>query len=254
MYADVEGNIFYVRTGPGSQNPRGRRALDLLATADRMTLEDATRITLDTYAGDSEHWRAALTAAAKAFAGGARVGVLKEALDLLANWAGHRSVDSPAATLYWVWRAKLKDDNAQPAEIAILQGTALPRDQQETLLRALAAARDEIVKRSGHREVPWGEVHRIRRGDQSWPAAPARRRASSTASQASPGARSCCSARAPSSRTARRPTVRAITPTRRTTPIRRRGCSASVASSRRGSGGRNWRGMCGRSPGCLEAL
>jgi len=171
MYADVEGNIFYVRTGPGSQNPRGRRALDLLATADRMTLEDATRITLDTYAGDSEHWRAALTAAAKAFAGGARVGVLKEALDLLANWAGHRSVDSPAATPHWVWRAKLKDDNAQPAEIAILQGTALPRDQQETLLRALAAARDEIVKRSGHREVPWGEVHRIRRGDQSWPAA-----------------------------------------------------------------------------------
>jgi acyl-homoserine lactone acylase PvdQ len=158
-------------TGPGSQNPRGRRALELLAKAGRMTLEDATRIALDTYAGDSEHWRAALASAAEASAGEAEVKALKEALDLLAKWDGHMRVDSAAATLYWVWRAKLKDGGAQHGESAILREAALPREQQEALLRALAAAKTEIVERHGRLTVPWGEVHRVRRGDRSWPAA-----------------------------------------------------------------------------------
>lgn len=160
---------------PGESNSRGRRAVELLEQADRMTLEQALAIVLDTHAEHAEQWQAAVAAAARAFPeGDGRLPPLQElqpALDLLAGWDGFMEIDRPGATFYRALREMARQQQPPVDERLIAQGQDLPAEQQVALLQAVKAAADYLQKEFGRLEVPWGEVHRIRRGGRSWPAA-----------------------------------------------------------------------------------
>lgn len=157
--------------GPGETNARGRRAVELLEQADRMTLEQAMAIVLDTHADGAEQWQAALAAAAKAWADEPWVQELRPALELLAEWNGRMDIDSAGATLYRALREMARGHQPPVDAEAIRRGEALDREQQVALLESLTAAAKHLQEQYGRLEVPWGEVHRIRRGEKSWPAA-----------------------------------------------------------------------------------
>ena len=78
-------------------------------------------------------------------------------------------------TLYRAWWHALEGKRETLPLAAIERGEALPADAQETLVRALAQAAQELQQRFGRLDVPWGEVYRARRGgprprgEQSWP-------------------------------------------------------------------------------------
>jgi acyl-homoserine-lactone acylase len=155
-------------------NPRGRQANKRLAAAQQMTLEEAQSIATDTYLHGNAPWRAALLAAYKARpdATGDPLSAslaAQHAVALLRDWDGRADKESAAMTLYRTWWHTLGEKRAAIPIAAIARGEAFPEEAQETLLQALAEAAQTLEQRYGRIDVPWGDVHRARRGDQSWP-------------------------------------------------------------------------------------
>lgn len=156
---------------PGRSNSRGRRAVERLSADDCVTQEDAITIALDTHAEGAEAWLRALRHAASATWDAPTTVRLRPALAILASWGGHMDADSEGATLYrWLREAARHHEPPVDAD-AIGQGRELDGVQQHALLESLAAAVRQLEKDFGRLRVPWGQVHRVRRGDRSWPAA-----------------------------------------------------------------------------------
>lgn len=154
---------------PNVANSRGRRAVELLERHDRLTVEQATAIALDTHADRCELWQAALReAAGRADLTRPRLGTdpaaLKKAVDAILAWDGRMDQDSTAATRYRAWRMV-----AQDRKLPELDGTGRAKVSDDALLDSLAEATARMVSLFGGDEVPYGRVHRIRRGGRSWP-------------------------------------------------------------------------------------
>lgn len=153
---------YLVNCAPGVSNSRGRRAVELLEGHPRLTVEEAMAIALDTHAEGCEHWQGALRRALQKVPlesprAGVEAATLRRCADQLLTWNGFMDQGSAAATLYRGWRLvaadrKLGADSPAPA-----------------LLDALADTAAWLAKHHGSVEVPYGQVHRLRRGDQSWP-------------------------------------------------------------------------------------
>ena len=154
---------FYIRNiGPGVNNSRGRRAVELIEAHPKLTVEEAQAIVLDAHAEYCEKWQAALRAAIqKADLDKRRAGVepavLRKAVATLLTWNGLMDKDSIGATLYRGWRMMAADHKLKPDSSA------------QALLNALAEAVAWLTKNYGTAEVTYGQVNRIRRGEQSWP-------------------------------------------------------------------------------------
>jgi acyl-homoserine lactone acylase PvdQ len=141
------GYVYNVATD--RTNARGRRALALLQAKPKLDLEDAMAIALDTLADGADERQRALRAAFDVHR--SDFATLEPAVDLLLAWDGRIDAESRAAALYRTWM------RAGPAE----EGLAL--------LETLRSAVEEMQRVHGRLDVPWGEIHRIRRGDRSWP-------------------------------------------------------------------------------------
>lgn len=162
-------SYIYGAEPPGYTNSRGRRAVELLERTKRMSLEDAFAIAVDCHADAAEAWKRALEQAAKASTDLDLIRHLKPSLELLLGWNGFMERDSAAATLFRFWRDFTKKmEPAVPLE-EVRQGKPLTQEQQAVLLRALAQAQEHLQQKYGRLQVPWGEVHRLRRGNRSWP-------------------------------------------------------------------------------------
>jgi acyl-homoserine lactone acylase PvdQ len=168
LTADRYPDVIY-NTRTNRSNSRGRRVLDLLGSREELTLEDALRIAVDTRVDRADRWQQALEQAHEAQP--ERIPYQKLVADLLLGWDGHMDVDSRAASLFRLWmRNCRKDDSGVPID-RIASGEPLDVDQQDALLRALDGAATTMRTRFGRIDVAWGEIHRIRRGDGSWPVA-----------------------------------------------------------------------------------
>jgi len=152
---------------PGRTNSRGRRAVRLLESVNKLTVELAVEIVLDTHADGAEQWQEAVRKAAERHRRETRD--MAEALNIFANWDGFMNADSSGATLYRALRefAEKRDIDAE----AVSRGAGLPGRQQRRLLAAFREGVDYLKEHHGRVSVPWGDVHRIRRGGRSWPAA-----------------------------------------------------------------------------------
>jgi len=159
---------YIYNSNPGAYHPRGWRARHLLHSTTNMTLEQAISIAFDTYVDWADECQRALLEAAKAWSDDPRMRDLREPLKILSAWNGRLEAESVGATLFdrWAERPQVKS-----LRDAILAGQQLTRQQQQDLLTALYEAAEEIRGRYGRLEVPWGEIHRVGRGHDSWPAA-----------------------------------------------------------------------------------
>ncbi len=163
-YPDVIYNIQTDR-----DNSRGRRVLELLGARSKLTLQDARRIAVDTYVDRIDRWQQALGSALAAHPD--RFSSLKPAVELLLEWDGYVSVTSRAAPLFRLWKRACRERDSGVPQLEIEQGAALTPEGQLALLEALDRAVHGIKTLRDRIDVPWGELHRIGRGDGSWPVA-----------------------------------------------------------------------------------
>jgi acyl-homoserine lactone acylase PvdQ len=153
---------YIFNTGHGAIGSRGRRAVELLETHPKLTIADAMAIALDTHADGCERWQAALRNAAQVVdltksRNGIEAAALRKAVATLLAWNGMMDQESTGATLYRGWRQFARernvDENSSPA----------------ALVGVLAEVVAWLVKNYESSEIPYGQLHRFRRGDHSWP-------------------------------------------------------------------------------------
>ncbi len=156
-------DYIYMNTTDGA-NPRGRRASELLAAATDMTLEDATAIANDHYAHGEKPWREML---GRAFDADPRDD-LREAANIIRAWDGYARRDSIGVTLFVHWLGAL-GESRHGFRAEAFTGADLTPAERGALLDALARAASGTRNRYGRLDVPWGDVWRGRRGDESWP-------------------------------------------------------------------------------------
>jgi acyl-homoserine-lactone acylase len=168
MTADRYPYYLYMDATDGS-NPRGRRANELLAAAEQMTLEDAISIANDTYVHGEAPWRAALLASYEAKKDAVSSPPVREAIEILRAWNGHADKGSAGMTLFRAWWLALQPKRDQVPEAEIKQEKSLPKEAQAALLEALVEVSQQLEAQFGRLDVPWGEVYRAKRGDRSWP-------------------------------------------------------------------------------------
>ncbi len=153
---------YVIGTNPGQTNSRGRRAVELLEAHPKMTLDQARAIALDVHADRCEVWQKALKeAAASVESAKPRKGVkpedLRRALEILLAWDGLMDQRSTGASLYRTLRETARKNK--------LEATGAPDTMIDTFAEAVAwlqANHDSL-------EVPYGRIHRMRRGEKSWP-------------------------------------------------------------------------------------
>ena len=163
-YPDVIYNERNDRT-----NSRGRRALELLTAAERLSIEGAMRIAMDTHVESARRFQQALERALGPKA--ARSKPLDRAAKLVLSWDGTVRAEGREAVLVdaWMTRCEAKDSGVPASRIA--DGEALSEVEGRALVTALEAAAAELEARYGRIDVAWGETHRVRRGAGSWPVA-----------------------------------------------------------------------------------
>ncbi len=153
---------YIANIGKGVTDTRGRRAVELLESHPKLTIEEATAIVLDAHADRCEKWQAALRKAAtpgnlEKSRAGAEADTIQKAVKTLLAWNGVMDQNSVGATLYRGWQMaigkhKLKTDSSAGA-----------------LLDALGETVAWLQKNYGTMEVTYGQINRIRRGEKSWP-------------------------------------------------------------------------------------
>lgn len=162
---DYKRYIF--NTSWDQDNPRGRRARQLLAADGAVTTEKAIAITMDVYDLLAKPWQQALEAAME----GAGAPLLEDAAvadaaRMILSWNGEFTQDSAAAALVKMWRLKAQ---GQVDADAIADGGALSEAEQRALIALLRECLDEQQERHGKTSVTWGETHLVGRGDQWHP-------------------------------------------------------------------------------------
>lgn len=149
-------------TKPGQTNSRGRRAVELLEATPKMTIDQAHAIAMDIHADRCEEWQKSLKeAAAGVDMTKARKGVkpedLRRAIEILTAWNGMMDQASTGASLYRALR--------ETAQKHKLDAKSSPEDRIDSFAEAVAW----LQNNHGSFEVPYGQIHRMRRGEKSWP-------------------------------------------------------------------------------------
>jgi acyl-homoserine-lactone acylase len=148
-------------------NPRGRRANELLSSMDRLTTEQAVSVANDTCVYGEWPWRAALVKGYERH--GASWPQLAEGVQLLRGWDGRADKDSLGMTLFRAWWLEV-DGSGLCSRHDLVQGDAeLAPSVEQALLAALDRAIQQLRQQHGRLQVPWGDVYRARRGEESWP-------------------------------------------------------------------------------------
>lgn len=149
-------------TAPNTSNSRGRRAVELLDAHPKLTIDQAKAIAMDIHADRCEVWQTQIREAAAAVDfSKPRKGVepkeLRQAIDKLVIWDGMMDQKSVGATLYRALRTVTQERRLDE------------KSNAEARIDAFAEAVAWLKTNHGTFEVPYGEVHRVRRGGRSWP-------------------------------------------------------------------------------------
>jgi len=165
MTADRYLDYLYQALTDGS-NSRGRRFLELMKEEKKVTKEEAIQFALDTHIHGVGVWQKALVDAYEAHKGDSKE--LSKAIDIIKNWDGSAEVESKGMTLfYFFWLAGRKIAGNISLN-AIEPGKTLSSEVQGKMLKALKQAVEYTQEHFNSIEVPWGDVHRGKRGDNSW--------------------------------------------------------------------------------------
>ena len=150
-----------------STNPRGRRALALLAADDSITTDEAKAIAMNVYDLLAKPWQKALREAVDAV-GADHLGdpAFAGAVDAILAWNGEFTKDSAAALLVKLWRLKCQE---AIDVVAVADEQPLRESDQHRLLALLAQTLADLEAQHGSLDVTWGDVHVVGRGGKYFP-------------------------------------------------------------------------------------
>jgi acyl-homoserine lactone acylase PvdQ len=150
-----------------TNNPRGRRTVELLEADSSVTRAEAIAYATDVYDLRAPQWQQELRAAVEAAGADRPQGTdFKMAVAAILAWDGQYVPEATATTLLKFWRLKC----GQQLDLAPLAaGELLDPETQQKMLALLAETIGEIKKKYGRWDIAWGEVHRVGRGAQRYP-------------------------------------------------------------------------------------
>lgn len=167
----------------GWSNQRGARAVELLASDDSVTVEEALAYGLDIQPYGVKRWIAMLKEADGKFGAEyhSNPDYMAAVKDLLA-WNGELDQNSAAALKYFYWKQQLKADYGDRAEEAskrvdrILASVKrepgnyeLPEEEMRAALRSIGPAMAKLKTDHGSLDAKYGDKFRVGRDDKSWP-------------------------------------------------------------------------------------
>ena len=154
----------------GYQSLRGERVTYLLGSHRSLTAEQALAIATDCQAEGIRPWLDLLqTAWYNSSPARRRDPELARAASVLLGWDGSSDRASIGATLFYFWTLHYVKECQRTGRPVPADRPGRSRAEQRLAMSALARAVEAIEGFFGRLEVPWGEVHRLKRGDQTWP-------------------------------------------------------------------------------------
>ena len=158
---------YLYRASANGSNSRGRRFMEIMEGMGKVTEEDALRIATDVQLQGVDVWQQAL---ADAYAAHSEdFGNLAEAVEIIGKWDRRADTDSIGMTLFFAWWEFSRELGDRIPADRIRERQQLSADAQQAMLTALREAASHMQKTYGSIQVPWGNVHRFRRGEKSWP-------------------------------------------------------------------------------------
>lgn len=156
-------------------NPRSRRLVPLLHNDDSVTREEAIEYALNVYDTLAEPWQNALRGAlernGEAHAGDEDFQAVTEAI---LAWNGEFTPGSKGTPFLKNWRLKCgRSRNPEDSAInvaAIAAGESLSEEDETKMLQLLADTIGEMKELYGTIDLTWGDVHKVGRGGQYFPA------------------------------------------------------------------------------------
>lgn len=149
---------YYSHTGK-VYRARSERALELLSQAERMTVEDAMCIAVDTYSPKAKDWVKSLVKGCRRAS--VQNGALQTALDELQRWDGRMDKNNVAAGIYLLWRWQY---HQRHQKLTWADDDKIPQSdaEQQDAVDAFRAAIQHALTHFG--KLPkLGEVQRLRR-------------------------------------------------------------------------------------------
>jgi len=148
-------------------NPRGRRAIELLHNDSSVTPEEAKQYALDVHDRIARMWQAELRRAYEADPALAADAEVKRAVEVILAWDGEYLPESRGAALLKFWRLACGEKiDLHPLHAEGRLDDAA-RKEAMTLFRATI---DSMKERYGRWDIPWGEAHVVGRGARYFPA------------------------------------------------------------------------------------
>ena len=155
----------------GELRLRSQHALQLIANARKLSLEDVVRLKHSMRMLLADRVKPELLAAVRA---GAPSPQVASAANVLAKWDNTVAPASRGGLLFETWWRRYQSqarDSAFAQRWSWQKLTTTPRGlgKPAVAVEAFAWAVDETVRRYGAVDVPWGDVHRVKRGNVDVP-------------------------------------------------------------------------------------
>jgi len=150
--------------------PRSALALRELDQREDWGYDDLRDLSVSDYVLMAEWWIPAMEASADAWGDEPEISDpadLQLAMELLSSWNLRATVDAEAMTLFDTWRGEVW----QAVDLKSPPPLSVPEAEGVDGLNALVTAWQALEATHGDAEVPWGDVHRIRRGELDLPLA-----------------------------------------------------------------------------------
>ncbi len=150
-----------------SNNPRGRRTVELLHADKSLTVDEAKSVTMDVYDRMWPVWRKELQEVLRLLVADAVIdSQTKAAIEAMLAWDGYYTPEATSTVLYKTWRTKC-GDKLDLAPLA--KDEALSAEIRSQMLPLLSQSISELKERYGRWDVPWGQVHVVGRGGKYFP-------------------------------------------------------------------------------------
>ncbi len=150
-----------------SNNPRGRRTVELLEEDHSVTKEEALNYAMDVHDRIAGVWQAELKAALAADKRSpSRDAAFKAAAQAILDWDQEFVPEATATSVYKFWRLKC----GEKLDLSPLgKGESLDAQTRGKMLDLLAETVNELTDRYDHWDVAWGDIHKVGRGGVYFP-------------------------------------------------------------------------------------
>jgi acyl-homoserine-lactone acylase len=175
-FYNVRDRIDLVNAYPNVEPPilrlRSQHAIELIGNNKKLSLDDVVRLKHSYKVLLADRVKADLVAAVRATR---PTGDVADAIALLQRWNNTAAPDSRGAMLFEVWYQRYSQGQQPPAIFAQVWSESDPLKTPRGLAdparaaEAFAWAVQETARRHGQWDVPWGDVHRVRRGSVDVP-------------------------------------------------------------------------------------